>query len=334
MSHLDGPEFEGIFLPDGQRPAIVLRRHLAAVRTPPPEHHAHRRRREDHPMSTTDHTSEDSTMIPAYKGFNRDLTCRGFQYAEGETEGTDESTAVMWGYRSTAATSGRWSTAATSGYQSMARRPMCPSGGDKCEMHSSSHPPAPPRTGARAMSTYYKAVRPGGTSFHDPSFRWLPESGPVEGHTVTHPTASVVGERASHYLSVSVSPTDCTGMEWPCRLLEVEPIEGHEVTAPAPDRLPSKRAAVAWRVIRELPASDAFGPQGEHVAALIERASHLTGDEARKLHVAWHAAGGAAWDAAWALVVRDLISVEHYDAMTGPWRTIIGPIHPEDPDNK
>ena len=149
------------------------------------------------------------------------------------------------------------------------------------------------------MSTYYKAVRPEGTSFHDPSFRWLPESGPVEGHTVTHPTASVVGEEASHYLSVSVSPTDCTGMGWPCRLLGVEPIEGHEVTAPAPDGLPSKRAAVAWRVIRELPASGVFGPQGEHVAALIERASHLTGDEARKLNAAWDAARGAARGAAW-----------------------------------
>ena len=186
------------------------------------------------------------------------------------------------------------------------------------------------------MSTYYKAVRPEGTSFHDPSFRWLPESGPVEGHTVTHPTASVVGEEASHYLSVSVSPTDCTGMGWPCRLLGVEPIEGHEVTAPAPDGLPSKRAAVAWRVIRELPASGVFGPQGEHVAALIERASHLTGDEARKLNAAWdaawdaargaargaawEAAWGAAWDAAWALVVRDLVSTEQFDVLTAPMR--------------
>ena len=200
------------------------------------------------------------------------------------------------------------------------------------------------------MSTYYKAVRPGGTSFHDPTFRWLPESGPVEGHTVTHPTASVVGEKASRYLSVSVSPTDCTGMEWPCRLLEVEPIEGHEVTAPAPDRLPNKRAAVVWRVIRELPASGVFGPQGEHVAALIERASHLTGDEAQKLDAAWgaardaawdaardaawdaagDAAGDAAWDAAAALVVRDLISTAHYDTLTQPWASVIGKVHPDD----
>ena len=27
--------------------------------------------------------------MKAYKGFNRDMTCRGFQYAEGETYHTD-----------------------------------------------------------------------------------------------------------------------------------------------------------------------------------------------------------------------------------------------------
>lgn len=209
--------------------------------------------------------------------------------------------------------------------------------------------------------TYYKAVRPDGTSFHDRSFRWLPESGPVEGHTVTHPTASTVGEHASSYLSVSVTPTDCTGMRWPCRLFEVMP--AGEVVTPEPDSLPNKRAAVAWQIVRELPATDALGPQGVQVAALIERADRLTDVEARRLFDAWDAAMGAEWhpaktaafavdaarttaedtvwaavhvaagDAGLALVVRDLISVEHYDAMTGPWRTIIGPIHPDDPDN-
>ena len=209
--------------------------------------------------------------------------------------------------------------------------------------------------------TYYKAVRPDGTSFHDRSFRWLPESGPVEGHTVTHPTASTVGEHASSYLSVSVTPTDCTGMRWPCRLFEVMP--AGEVVTPEPDSLPNKRAAVAWQIVRELPATDALGPQGVQVAALIERADRLTDVEARRLFDAWDAAMGAEWhpaktaafavdaarttaedtvwaavhvaagDAGLALVVRDLISVEHYDALTGPWRTIIGPIHPDDPDN-
>ena len=212
---------------------------------------------------------------------------------------------------------------------------------------------------------YYKAVRPNGTSFHNGIFRWLPESGPVEGHTVTHPTASYVGRYASQYLSVSVSPTDCTGMEWPCRLFEVEPVDGHEVTVPHPATMPNKRAAVAWRIVRELPATDALGPQGAQVAALIKRVGRLTDADDMRLYDAWCAAmyteGKAAWDAAragaldvarsaaWvavrdaaigatlddaalALLARDIISTVHYDALTMPWRTAIGPIHPDDPD--
>ena len=39
--------------------------------------------------------------------------------------------------------------------------------------------------------------------------------------------------------------------------------------------------------------------------------------------------------AAGVLAVRDLIgrhgfTQEHYDLLTGPWRTVIGPIHPDD----
>ena len=217
--------------------------------------------------------------------------------------------------------------------------------------------------------TYYKAVRPNGTSFYDRTFRWLPESGPVDGHTVTHPTASVAGDHAESYLSVSVSPTDCTGMDWPCRLFEVEPVDGQEVTTPDPTSLPSKRASVAWRIVRELPATDALGPQGVQVAALIER-DGLTSDESQRLvaemisvrDAVWGDAVAAVWDAARdaarsaslktaaftaaftatmaadsdvtsALVVRDIISTKHYDALTMPWRTAIGPIHPDDPDN-
>ena len=60
---------------------------------------------------------------------------------------------------------------------------------------------------------------------------------------------------------------------------------------------------------------------------------------------AWAAAGAAAWatagavarDAAVAVVVRDLIgqhglTQDHYDTLTRPWRTVIGPIHPDDPE--
>ena len=193
-------------------------------------------------------------------------------------------------------------------------------------------------------TTYYKAVRPDGTSFYDPDFRWVPESGLIEGVVVTHPAPH--DANPSGWLSVATVPTDCTGMRWPCRLLAVEPVEGNPVTAPLDD-LPHRRAASAWRVVRELPATDALGPQGVEVAAIIERASRLTPDEVRRLSAAWAAAwaaawdaardaalGGArgaalgaardaAWDAAWAALTRDLITTEQYDTLMGPWRLVI-----------
>ena len=155
------------------------------------------------------------------------------------------------------------------------------------------------------VMTYYKAVRPDGTSFHDPSFRWVPEDwtpadGPV---TVTHPHPH--DRDPSGWLSATTVPTDCTGAGWPCKLLALTPAPGHDVTAPMPE-LPNKRAASAWVVVDMLPATDALGPQGAEVAAIIEKARTLTGDEVRRLaaagDAAWgaarDAAGGAAWDAA------------------------------------
>ena len=271
------------------------------------------------------------------------------------------------------------------------------------------------------MATYFKAIRPDGASFHDPSFMWATEVGGV----TYHPTHGKSGNTstAAGYLSVSTTATDCTGMRWPCRLLEVEPV-GDLWTPDAAD-LPNKRAGLSFRTVRELPATGALGPQGVHLVALIERCAGLADDDARKLRAArdaardaaWDAAGaaraardaardaarvrgaardaaldaagdavwggvwggvrgavrgaaregagdgagdgaGAAWDAAldaaldavgdaawdaaldaaqgaaWALVVRDLIgdtfTQAHYDTLTMPWRTVIGPIHPDD----
>jgi hypothetical protein len=48
------------------------------------------------------------------------------------------------------------------------------------------------------------------------------------------------------------------------------------------------------KVVRELPAWQALGPNGDAVAALIERCKTLTNDEAKRLD----AARDAAWDAA------------------------------------
>ena len=55
---------------------------------------------------------------------------------------------------------------------------------------------------------------------------------------------------------------------------------------------------------------------------------------------AWDATGDDARDAAWgtvlALLVRDQIgdtfTQAHYDVLTAAWRTVIGPIHPDDID--
>ena len=128
------------------------------------------------------------------------------------------------------------------------------------------------------VTTYYKAVRPDGTSFHDPSFRWVPESGPIpdDGLLVSHPR-HLDRRSAAGYLSVSTVPTDCAGMEWPCRLLEVVAVPRRKVITPEPDSLPNKRGASAWLVVGGLDPHLALGPQGPEVAAIIARAEGLTG---------------------------------------------------------
>ena len=186
---------------------------------------------------------------------------------------------------------------------------------------------------ALLAETYYKAVRPDGTDFYSGRVLW-----DRVGEIVRHPAPGT--EDATGYLSVSVSPTDCTGMKWPCRLFEVEPVEDFLVWEPTPS-LPAKRASHAWRVVRELPAHEALGPNGVEVAAFLDLLPTLTNtrwsaawvaawdaawDAARDAarEAAWVAARDAAWDAAWdaagALVVRDLITTDQFDALTAPMR--------------
>lgn len=201
---------------------------------------------------------------------------------------------------------------------------------------------------------YYKATRPDGTDFYTGTIKY------EVGKRTTHPASKRrTKDDPSTYLSVSTVPTDCTGFKWPCRLFLVRGV-GRALTA---TNLPNKRAFLSVDVVEELPAHMVFGPQGEHVVALIERAARLTSDEAKQLSAAgaatwltaraaariaarnaarnaarvagWYTAGNAAADAALALVVRDLIgssgfSQTHYDSLTGPWRTVIGKVHPDD----
>jgi hypothetical protein len=221
------------------------------------------------------------------------------------------------------------------------------------------------RTGIIAMEQYYKAVRPDGTSFYDRHTGW------EIGKVTQHPIAGLDDHAGDPvlYLSVSVSPTDCTAFRWPARLFRVVPVRGHKVIAPQSD-LPNKRASDAWMPVEELPAHQLFGPQGVHVAALIDRSQSLTASEIDAARVvtgpaaadaardaarvaawaaardaagdavlaaaadAWDAAAVAAWnaarDAADALTVRDRITTDEYDTLTRPWRQIIGRIHPDD----
>ena len=196
--------------------------------------------------------------------------------------------------------------------------------------------------------THYKATRPDGTDFRTGTIKY------EVGATVTHPSAKRVKGDPSTYLSVSTVPTDCTGFSWPCRLFEVEGV-GRPLTA---TDLPNKRCFSSVRVIEERPAHEVFGPQGEQVVAVIDRADRLTAGEAKRLGAAWGAAWGAARDAAWdaardaalgaaargaaawgaawdaardaawdatlAYLVRDLITVEQFDQLTGPWLSVTG----------
>jgi hypothetical protein len=143
------------------------------------------------------------------------------------------------------------------------------------------------------MEQYYKAVRPDGTSFYNQHTGW------ELGKITRHPSADLDNHDGdpARYLSVSVSPTDCTGFRWPARLFRVAPVRGHKVITPRPD-LPNKRASDAWKPVEELPAHQLFGPQGVQVAALIDRSRSLTASEIDALVAAWDAAAVAAWNAA------------------------------------
>ena len=111
--------------------------------------------------------------------------------------------------------------------------------------------------------------------------------------------------------------------------------------------------------------ADTFGPQWQPIVVLVRRAAILTSAEAKALdaartaaldaaldaardaaraatraatRAAWDAARAAARDAALdaarALVARDQVgdtfTQAHYDTLTRPWATVIGPVHPDD----
>ena len=139
-----------------------------------------------------------------------------------------------------------------------------------------------------ATVTFYKATRPDGTSFYNGTTKWQ------VGCIVRHPAPDLsLGLCSAGVLHISDAPGETlVGGWWPCRLFEVEPRD---------DMIGSeehKYGCTAVKVVRELPAWQALGPNGEAVAALIKRCRTMTYDEAEQLFAARSAARSAAWSAA------------------------------------
>ena len=160
--------------------------------------------------------------------------------------------------------------------------------------------------------TYWKAVRPDGTDFWTGTVRWLPRTPLKRARTVRHQssTCAVKGDHSTS-LAVSTDPTNLPGALWPMRLCRVEQVEDIIITDAY------KRQSVAWRVVEEVDPAIRFGPQGQHVGALIARAGVITAGEAEMLVAAWVAARDAARDAArvaaW-VAARDAARVAARDA--------------------
>lgn len=205
-----------------------------------------------------------------------------------------------------------------------------------------------------AMSTqFFKAVRPDGTDFRTGTIDYAAALG---GGPITLPTVDDPQCCTGDVLHAStVAAEALIGGTWPCRLflVEGEPLaeKGHQ------------RGFFSLRVVEEIDPHLALGPNGAQVARVIEQAHNLTEDQAREINAAggaaweaartaawgeaweaareastindargaaWSAAREAAWEAsggaAWAAVVRDLISDEHYQVLAGRWESVMGPI--------
>jgi len=143
---------------------------------------------------------------------------------------------------------------------------------------------------------FYKATRPDGTDFRTGTVDYaaylesgqpLPEIELPEGKKRQCCTGTV-------YHASIVPAETLIGGSWPCRLFEVtgKPVAEGD----------SKRGFATLRVVREIEAWRALGPNGEAVAALITRVRQMTAIELSEVaagYAVWNVARGAVWDAVW-----------------------------------
>lgn len=148
------------------------------------------------------------------------------------------------------------------------------------------------------MTIYYKAIRPDGFDFHTQTVDYG-KAAKSRSKKLKHPAGREAAVNASAYLSVATVPTDCTGMKWPARLLEVEAVG--PAWEPHVD-LPNKRAVLEMKIIRELPAWQVFGAEGERIVKLIERFDARTPAETEALRNEYNMTSTAFWNAENAVV--------------------------------
>ena len=142
------------------------------------------------------------------------------------------------------------------------------------------------------MTVFYKATRSDGTDFYTGLVNYA--AALTSGEPL--PELSGDGEFPGRgWYHLATVPTECVGMSWPCRLFEVEPVGSVHTDTGHPHKI----GTTSVRVLREVDAHLALGPQGEHVAALIGRCRSLTGDDLDRLYAALDAALVAARIAAW-----------------------------------
>ena len=209
------------------------------------------------------------------------------------------------------------------------------------------------------METYFKAVRVDGTSFRDPNFNWLTEDGVVEhprpdltgsarGYLSVATVASdctgfswpcrlLVVEPIGEVVPDNQYPHKRRGRAFTV-VGEVEAWRafgpnGKEVVAffellptltetqwdaardASRDAARDASRDAAWDASRDA-AWDAAWDAARDAARYAAR--YAARDAARD--AAWDAAWDAARYAAWALVLRDVLSVEHFNMLTAPMR--------------
>jgi hypothetical protein len=132
------------------------------------------------------------------------------------------------------------------------------------------------------MTIYYKAVQTDGMDFWTGTVDYASLSG--TGRTLPLlPGGACCGPGVYH--ASTVAAETLIGGYWPCRLFEVE---GEAVSESG-----HKRGFRTLTVGQELPAWRALGPNGEAVAALLEKAGRLTDGEISGLGAAWNEARDA-----------------------------------------